>query len=44
MESSKYRTRGHVCVRRGSALEGTRINAGATAPQCVPILFAMVGT
>ena len=30
MEARKYRTCGHGCVRRGSALEGTRLNAGAT--------------
>ncbi len=30
MEARKYRTCGHGCVRRESALEGTRLNAGAT--------------
>jgi hypothetical protein len=30
MEATKYRTCGNDCVRRGSALEGTRVNAGRT--------------
>jgi hypothetical protein len=30
VEARKYRTCGHGCVRRGAALEGTRLNAGAT--------------
>jgi hypothetical protein len=30
VEARKYRTCGHRCVRRGSALEGTRPNAGPT--------------
>jgi hypothetical protein len=30
VEARKYRTCGHGCVRRGSALEGTRLNAGAS--------------
>jgi hypothetical protein len=42
--SKKYRICGHGCVRPGSTLEETRINAGTTTPQCVPILFAMAGT
>ena len=35
MEARKYRTCGHGCVRRGSALEGTRLNAGATKTRLV---------
>lgn len=30
MDARKYRTCGHGCVRRGSAPERTRLNAGAT--------------
>ena len=30
MEARKYRTCGNDCIRPGSALEGTRLNAGPT--------------
>jgi hypothetical protein len=44
VDAKKDRTCGHGYVRPGSALEGTRLNAGATKRYCAPMLFAMAGT
>ena len=40
MEARKYCTCGHSCVTRGSALEGTRLNAGATKTTLVAVIRA----